>query len=118
MLPCSICFKSGLGSFVDGKVWPSPLGNRVVRILALMSSSLPVLFVVELRERVAARLASLLAKLRQPVKVQDGGLLAYGLLGLLAVGMVDLGWLLLDHHHPGDSVEGCFCLVSFEFGSD
>ena len=83
LLLCSLGFKSGLGSFVDGKVWPSPLGNRVVRILALMSSSLPVLFVVELRERVAARLASLLAKLRQPVRVQDGGLLGLRLAGSL-----------------------------------
>ena len=83
LLPCIICFKSGLGSFVDGKVRPSPLGNRVVRCGALMSSLLPILFVVDVRERVAAHLAPVLAKLVQPVKVQDGGLLGLRLAGSL-----------------------------------
>ena len=45
------------------------------------------------------------------------GSVACCLLGLLAAELVDLGWLLLDHHNPGDCEEGCFCKVSFYFGS-
>ena len=36
-----------------------------------------------------------------------------GLLGPLAVEVVDLGWLLHDHHHPEGSEEGLYQQVSF-----
>ena len=48
-----------------------------------MSSSLPILFVVDVREGVAACLAPVLAKLLQPAKVQDGGLRGLLLAGSL-----------------------------------
>ena len=40
------------------------------------------------------------------------------MLGLLAAGLVDLGWFLLDHHHPESSEEGLYQQVSFYFRTE